>query len=836
MLISLNEIKKLVDVHISDDQLLKLIGARLVEIESVEDLSLKYKKIYAAKVVSAAPIEGTHLSLCQIDAGRDLNSSIDPEHNGYIQVVCGAPNVKAGMIAAWLAPGAIVPASYNTTEPFELSARKLRGFMSFGMLAGADELALGDDHSGIIELSPNLTPGTPFSQSYDLDDKIIEVENKSLTHRPDCFGLIGFAREVAGILGQPFSEPDFYHLTHIQDQQQTIPIKIEDSQICPRYSCAIFDIPKAFTSRPSYLIADDIFLYKSGMRPISPIVDLTNILMLKTGQPLHAFDYDKFITIGNKEKPEIGVRLARKNETLHLIDDRKVALTENDIVITSSDIPVALAGAMGGKTTEIDSSTKTILLESASFSLYNLRKTQMSHGLFSEAITRFTKGQPATQTAIVLARALNLLKVTPKLSGDISLVPAKKVVISITPEEINSILGSSYSKELITKTLQNVGFSISDNFEVTPPFWRTDIKIKEDIAEEIGRLLGFDNLKLSFPNRPFTAPYVDPVLQLKTLIRASLSGRLGAHELLTYSFVSDSLLQKTDLDPENCYKITNSISPELERFRPSLIPSLLDKFYMNVKAGYRDFSLYELNQITSKAYGLTSEGTPKLKTSLGLVTSNDFYYIKDLFIELAHDLRRVIPTEFTFKPIESSYLPMFEQRRTLAIYLKSNDSEYLIGTLGELKTSVRDHFKLSGNLSALEITIDHCVSTAKSNYSANKITPSETFKRQNRHIRSLKLSRYPSASRDLTIKLASNIPFSAVESNIKSTLADLETNNHIHSKLEPISIYRKPVSTTKNLSFRLVFQNPEKTFDSREVSDIMEKITNSLSALGAEVV
>ena len=570
------------------------------------------------------------------------------------------------------------------------------------------------------------------------------------------------------------------------------------------------------------------------MRPISPLVDLTNLLMLKTGQPLHAFDFDKFLAVGGSKSPNVRVRLARPDESLVLLDDREVALTDNDIVITSNDVPVALAGAMGGKSTEIDAGTKTVLLESASFSLYNLRKTQMTHGLFSEAITRFTKGQPAAAAPIVLEEALNSLKVSPKLRGCTASAPVASSEIAVTPETVNSVLGSNYSPELMTKTLENVGFRVStassktsktadpsEPLNVVPPFWRTDIHIKEDVIEEIGRLLGFDNLPLSFPSRPFIAPSLDPLLKLKTAIRHSLSGRLGANEILTYSFVSDALLEKANLDPENCYKIVNSLSPELERFRPSLLPSLLDKVRLNLKAGHRDFTLYELNQVAQKLYGLTPEGTPAVKTSLALVLPGDFYQIKSLFFELVRDLKPVLPAEFVLKPFGDAHL--FEPRRGLAIYLKSGDLEILVGTLGELKSSVLSRFKLSGIFSALEIALDPCISASEPQLKAHEKP-------------SLKLSKYPAVSRDLTLKLPVETPFSTVESALKSALATLSSSEALLSELEPLSIYHRKLSPVKNLSFRLTFRNPEKTFDSQEVSDIMEKIINNLSALGAEVV
>ena len=384
MKISLNKIKQYVDIPqlISDQELIQLIGSRLVEVEEVIDLAPKYRHIYIVKVVSAEPIPDTHLSLCQIDAGPHTSEYSDSE---TIQVVCGAPNVHAGMFAAWIAPGTIVPSTFGN-ENFRLSVRKLRGYDSNGMLAAADELDLGTDHAGIIEIDPKSAfPGDDFATIFDLNDLILDVENKSLTHRPDCFGLIGFAREVAGILGVKFQEPVYPKLA----LSQTLPIQVSvDPKLCPRYDCAVFDLPKFAPEK--YFTKTAAFLAKSGMRSIDPMVDLTNILMLETGQPLHAFDYDKFVALSGQKTPKIIVRSAKSDETIQLLDGKTVTCTPDDILVTSNNIPVALAGAMGGKNTEIDASTKRVILESATFSLYHLRKTQMAHGIFSEAITRFT--------------------------------------------------------------------------------------------------------------------------------------------------------------------------------------------------------------------------------------------------------------------------------------------------------------------------------------------------------------------------------------------------------------------------------------------------------------
>lgn len=820
MLISLNAIKQLVNISIPNEELFQLIGSRLVEIEAVHNLAPKYKKIYVAKVLSAEPIKGTHLHLCQIDAGSTLNAEVDPAHTDYIQVVCGAPNVKAGMLAAWIAPGAIVPATFGTSEPFEISARKLRGFESFGMLAAADELDLGEDHAGIISLDPKTAhPGDLLADVLDLNDQIIEVENKSLTHRPDCFGLIGFAREVAGILGQPFQYTNAKP-TDVPPITRPAPLSatISDYSICPRYEAYVFELKQLPKPSP-YLTLNDIFFIKAGMRSISPLVDLTNKIMLLTGQPLHAFDYDKFIKISNSETPEIRVRLARNGEKLTLIDGKTIELVDTDIVVCSGDTPVALAGAFGGQSTAIDETTSKVIFEIASFSLYNLRKTQMAHGIFSEAITRFTKGRPASDLAHArhmlldeLTNFANSQLVASTIATDPTLLTNnhfKPNVVKITTDAINSLLGTSYPEELIIKTLKNVEFNIkklSDGtLEITAPAWRTDIHIKEDIIEEIGRLLGFDNIPLNFPHRPFVCPELDPMLALKSKLRTVLSDRLGSNEVLTYSFVSKALQEKVGEDPADSYQIVNSISPELECFRQSLVPSLLDKIRDNHKAGFKNFTLYELNQVTQKPWGLTDEHVPAMQTHLGLTTFGDFYAAKQILLEL----KKSLGLTFALTSLETS--PLLEPLHSAAIFL---DNEK-IGELGEVKTTVLKRFKLKPPIAALELNLDALLDApAQKKFG-------------------IKLSKFPFVSRDLTFRVPQSTTVASVEVSINSVLSQI---SDIIYKLDLVSIYHKADEPTKNLSFHLEIANTEKTLASSDVSDIIEAIVKETQTLGAEVV
>lgn len=813
MRISLNQIKKYVHIpeNISNQELIDLIGSRLVEIEDVIDLAPKYQGIYIVKVVSCEPIPDTHLNLCQIDAGEHTRDFSDTE---TVQVVCGAPNVHAGMLAVWITPGSIVPETYGN-ENFRLSVRKLRGYESHGMLAGADELDFDDEHKAIAEIDPkDAQPGDALLDVFDLDDLILDVENKSLTHRPDCFGLIGFAREVAGILGVEFTEPSVFadlQAKIMTSGQFSVKVKIMDEQICPRYSCAIIDLPKNEPSK--YLTKDAIFLAKAGMRAIDPIVDLTNIIMLETGQPLHAFDYDKLIAVGGKNVPEIIVRAAKKGEELQLLDGKTIECIPDDILITSNNIPIALAGAMGGKNTEVDASTKRIVLESATFSLYHLRKTQMAHGIFSEAITRFTKGQPAPMTYPVLAEVIRRLELEPLAVADEYPGKVESIVVTVTVEQINGLLGTEYSRSEIIQTLQNVGFVVAeakDQLKVTVPAWRTDIHIAEDIIEEVGRLQGYDNIELSLPMRKFAEPEIDPMIQLKSELRSILSDRLQMNEVLTYSFISRSLLEKVGEEVEHSYEIINSISPELQCFRQQIVPSLLEKTMENVKAGHQDFALYEMNQVSTKDSGLTAEGTPVVKTHLGVVSLGDFYDLKARVLALFASLK--LPLEYQALTADTAkHDSYFEPKRSAELHVNGQK----VGAFGEIKLGVARKFKLNQTVSALEINLDKIVAAQRE----QKVD--------------LRLSKFPAVERDLTLKVAADIIFGRV----RNALDDCLAKSGLYYQALPVSVYQSEAEPqTKNLSFHLKFSDPTKTLNSMEISDIMEKIKVELTQLGAEVV
>lgn len=812
MLISLNEIKKYVEIpaEVSDQQLIELIGSRLVEIEEVIDLAPKYKGVYVVKVVKCDPIEGTHLNLCQIDAGPVTSEFSDTE---TVQVVCGAPNVHAGMLAVWITPGAIVPSTYGH-ENFRLGKRKLQGYESNGMLSGADELDFDNEHKTIAEIDPKIArPGDALADVFELNDLILDVENKSLTHRPDCFGLIGFAREIAGILGLKFKEPAFFeNLTpSLAKSSLDLEVKIEGDDLCPRYSCAVFDLPSHEPSK--YLTREAVFLSKAGMRAIEPMVDLTNIIMLETGQPLHAFDYDKLVAVGGAKVPTIVVRAAKNDEPLQLLGGKTITCTSDDILITSNDVPIALAGAMGGKNTEIDASTKRVVLESATFSLYHLRKTQMAHGIFSEAITRFTKGQPAAMTLPVLLETIRRLDVAPLATVDAYPAKAKSSSVKLTISQINQLLGTEYDAKTIISTLENVGFQVEaagDTLSVTVPAWRTDIHIPEDIIEEVGRLLGFDNIPLSLPEKPFSGTESSPLWQLKQHLRTILSDRLAMHELLTYSFISRDLLEKVGQDPDESYEITNSISPELQCFRQQIVPSLLDKVRENIKSGHKDFTLYEFNQVSQKSAGLTDESVPVMSNHLGIVDLGDFYTLKAKLLAAAKALNIEISyAAMGANSAAAREYPYLEPARSAVLTAGGE----VLGAFGELRAAVLRRFKLEQSVSVAELDLDQLV----------------TLPRVQDH--SLKISKFPFVERDLTLKVSAAAEFGRFDQAILSTL----TAADFITEVTPVSVYQADTDT-KNISFHLRFSSPEQTLDQSQISAIMEKVTVAVTSLGAKIV
>lgn len=831
MIISVNWLKKFTEIDLPIEELATLIGARLVEIEEVIDLHEKYRDVIVAKVVSAAPmLDSEHLNLCKIDDGG-VRENVERDENGLIQIVCGAPNILDAKLVAWLPPGAVIPETYGTNEPFILGARKLRGHMSNGMIASMRELGLGDEHDGILEIDLDAKPGDSFAKLYELDDYLLDIENKSLTHRPDCFGLIGLAREIAAIQGKEFKSPTWYTaLEPVLNKTADLlapTVKIADPKICARYEAIILKGVDGTRKSPVLIQS---YLARSGMRPISAAVDITNYLMLVTGQPLHAFDYDKLAKIS--PKLEINVQNARNGEKMTLLDKRKIELSDNDILICAGEKPVALAGAMGGAETEIDSSTKNIVLESATFDLYALRNTQMRHGIFSEAITRFTKGQPAELTAPVLASAVRMLcdQTDAEIASEIvNTYPNPRGLrkFAIPTAKFNEVLGAKYDAETICKILQNIEFTNvsceDDIVDAAAPWWRTDINIDEDIIEEIGRINGFDNIEPTLPARDFTAVSPAKFDDFRNDVRARLA-RAGANEVLSYSFIHGDVIKKSGQNPNDAFRITNAISPDLQHYRLSIVPNLLEKVNMNIRAKFDEFALFEMGKVHRKDVMDDDENdVPAESSQIGFVIAKKIgddtaYYAAKKMLEFTF-----YADELTFHELNENddlrdMVAPFEPKRSAIVKI----GEQNIGVVGEFKSSVRKVFKLPEYAAGFEINLDAAYAHA-SKMSTNYAP----------------LSRYPGTEKDICFRVARDLQFAQVIDAANEAMANSisEMSQKFEWSFVPIDIYRPENSTTKNVTIRVKLNNHQQTLTSDDANEIVTRIVHGVTkSLGAKAV
>ena len=831
MIISVNWLKKFVPNLPEIGELSKLIGARLVEIEGVENLGEKYKDVIIAKVISAEKVENSdHLNLCKIDDGG-ARKDIERDENGFVQVVCGAPNVQAGIFVTWLPPESIVPETFGG-ENFKLGARKLMGNMSNGMIASLRELGLGDEHDGILEVSPEvfengIQAGDSFAEKFELNDFLLEVENKSLTHRPDCFGIVGFAREVAGILGEEFIEPEFIKGLNFEGvEDRKIDIEIQNPKICERYTAAIFDVSNILKN-PNLTI-EKTYILRSGMRPIDEITDLANKIMLETAQPLHTFDLEKLEKLNGSSDIKIVVRNAFNGEELELLDGKKIKMNEKDIVIAtgeSGEIAIALAGAMGGISTAIDENTSKILVESATFNLYNLRNTQMRHGIFSEAITRFTKGIPQMLSRKVLDLfAEDVLAMGGK---SLSLVADSKdtnyreqLKISVSNDEINQVLGTDFSNDQIHRTLENVGILTENENSKTflIPFWRNDLHIKEDLIEEVGRLNGYDNIALQLPERTFKAVKKAKIDLLQSEIREILTAG-GANEILTYSFIHGDLLEKVDQDSQNSYKIVNSISPDLQYYRQTLTPSLLSKVSQNIRAGFGEFAIFEMNKITEKSLSLNEENVPIEQKKLAFVYVNNkgenaFYQAKNYADFLFKKLG--IEVEFSKFNLKKSPLSTeFEAKRSAVIEILNNGKKITLGVVGEFKKSVQKSLKLPEATAGFELDLNVLL---------------ENLVGSNVKIKNF--SKFQSVERDISINIDEKREFSEIFDIFKNISDKFE---NIEIEVLPIDIFKNS-DGTKNVSIRFKITPFEKTLTGEEIHEIVQKIEELAQDNGGKII
>ncbi|MDD2270483.1 MAG: phenylalanine--tRNA ligase subunit beta [Candidatus Dojkabacteria bacterium] len=825
MKLPINSLKEFGLENLDFEKVLNIVSTKIGSVEGYSKLSDAYEGVVIVEIV----LKDIHpnadkLAVYKISTGEQ-----------EIQVVAGDKTLEIGDKVAYRIPGNIVPYTYGSAQPIKIRAANMRGVTSNGMMCSEKELNIGPNHEKVLVLDSQAQVGISFSDYYDFNDVVIDIENKALTNRGDLFGILGLARELATALNMPFKSPSWYigEQDSFKADNISSPVKVENKagNLCPRYMCVSMDNINVSQS-PVWLKS---ILLKSGIRPINNIVDITNYISLITGQPLHAFDYDKLIEndLNIKDIAHITVRVAQQGEKIQTLDGNVVELSDNNLVIADSTNPIAIAGVIGGKDTEIDIDSKRIILECANFNKYSIRKTSMELGIFTEAVTRFTKGQTPNLCPNILVRATQLIK---EISGAqisseiVDIYPQQETEKNITLSipKLNTILGTTLSKNVVKDILNTLEYKIlSEDIEyitVIPPLFRTDIYIPEDIFEDIGRIYGYENILPRLPQRDIKAVKVNRNINLKKKIRTVLSNS-GCNELETYSFTSQINIENAKQDLNQSFHIKNSLSPDLEYMRTSLLVSLLEKGKYNIQKNISPFCIYEFNIPHQKEY-LDNFKLPKEDWHLGLLfTSKEdifdgssYYQVKQ-YLEKVFRSLRISNIEYTLisqssqidLPVWIKYiLPTFNPYQSALIKTFKDGKEIILGVIGDIEGDVKNSFKLPQYTCALEINLE-------------EISKLEVRKSMN-----ISESKFPAITQDICITLNSNVKYIDLENLVLKIINSKERSGTV----ECIDIYQKDPQS-KNITLRVSIEHKEKTLTDKEYSEIKDRIEEKVKSLTA---
>ncbi len=818
MKVSVNILKQLGNIEQASVDIIKAIKEHIGEVESVQDLTSDYENIVVAEIIEKADHPNAEkLGVYQLNIG--------PED--HVQVLAGDKTLKVGDKVAYLKPGARIPYTiYSEEEPITIEPRKMRGIMSNGMMGSEKELNLGPDHTAVMRLPHDTIAGQPFAQCYQLDDCIIDIENKALTNRGDLFGLLGLAREITVIFGNSFKTPAWYldQSKDLTPETGCLPIEIaNDAEVlCPRYAAIVID-NISIQESPLWLKST---LIKLGYKPINNIVDITNYISHLAGQPLHAFDYDKIVQKdpNSNGTAHINIRMAKEGESILGLDDKVHTLNDRVMVIADNTNPVAIAGIMGGAETEVDENTKRIILECANFDKTSIRKTSMMLGLSTEAATKFKHALSTTQCIPVLKETTQMIK---ELAGgmvasdilDIYTTPEELKELTLSIKDLQRLTGLSLEKDTILKILQNLEYDIvnsdEENITVAVPFWRQDNKIKEDIFEDIARIYGYNNIEPVLPTKDLTPAKENLIYALKRSIRQLLADS-GCNEIDTYSFTDANTVTKAGLDPEKAYTLKNPLSPELSLMRTSLMPTLLTKVQYNLQEGYDRLALFEMNLAHQKGY-IEEDGLPIEDWHLSMIISSQekredsAYYIAKNYLEKILDIKKLSPTYTLIADSLIDDLPvdikeaicMFDPNSSALVTYNGE----ILGIIGEIDNKVKGNFKLPKYTSAIDLNLQQLIGLELSNKVTNR------------------LSKFPESRIDLCFEVGTNTHYSDVNNIILREINSEELIGNIAC----LDIYQeKNTKDKKKITFRITVRNIEKTLTDKDIKNITEIIRNKV--------
>jgi len=607
-----------------------------------------------------------------------------------------------------------------------------------------------------------------------------------------------------------------------QNADSLLPLSVDlQAEDCGRYVALVMDNVEI---KPSPQILQS-YLARIGVRPINNIVDITNYLMVETGQPLHAFDYDKTAE-RSSNGAKIVVRNPEKGEKITLLDGREIEPYSNAVLIATDKEAIAIGGAMGGADTEVDSNTNRIIIESANFDLYNLRRTSMVHGIFSEAVTRFIRGQSPEQCLAVAVKATEMVNnlAGGKLASEVIDVYPKtqgKVELNVDASFVNSRLGSDYLSAAMAEVLSNVEITAdvyAENLQIEVPFWRRDLHINEDIVEEIGRLKGYDLLAPSLPARDLTPVKLDAKQQLIIDARRIMV-EAGSNEVLTYNFVAEKDMQRAGQSTDLAYRLRNSISPKLQVLRTSLLPSLLYKVHPNVKLGYQEFALFEVNK--SHRNNNTYGDLPVEEHSLAYVYAADsrlrneeingaaYYQVLHVMNYLLDKLQIGWTEVVSINEVEDDWLDARKAAysttsRTAALV----SDKGVVAIVGEVCLNAKRNFKLPEYCAGFEVNIDALVALR-----SNQSTYAPQLK-------------YPGTQKDVTFAVEAE---TSARDLLEAIAKEVIARDDMQNSVAIADIFQKD-EKTKNLTYRLELRHKKHTLTTEEANSITEAVVKVIES------
>ncbi len=800
MLLSKNWLQDYVNLDgVSPEELAEQLTMKTVEVEGVSSLGdlLDEVVVGAVATIEKHP-DADKLQVCHVDIG-----------NEQVQVVCGGSNLRIGMHVALGKIGAQVK-WHGEGEPVELTKTKIRGVESFGMICASDEIGLGElfpkaEEKEILDLTGlEFEIGTPLMEALSQDDVVIDIDNKSMTHRPDLWGHYGMAREIAAFYQKKLQPLKLEKIK--QGKKVKLSASVKDKELCPRYMAVAMD-GITIEPSPAWMQAK---LQAVGVRPINNIVDITNYVMLETGQPMHAFDASK---IGH----HIIVRPAKKNETIETLDGGKQKLTKDMLVIADDKKAIALAGVIGGANSEVSNETVSIVLESANFHAKNIRRTSVAVGVRTDSSSRFEKSLDPNNCEVALQRAVSLIKEL--VSGasvssnvvDESSFSLDQGPIQVSLEYIEERIGEKMSEKEVVSILERLGFSVKSKrgvLRVTVPTWRAtkDIHIAEDVVEEVARMYGYDNIEPVLPAFPIVPPAIDPVRILERRIKEQLAYTHGFVETMNYSFVSAQTIDRIGLDIKDYLELENPVAKDRPYVRRHLIPNLLEKVEMN-EHNNDVVKLFEIGKVFRKEDdGKTAQPNKKQKlprqdTLLGIVFVEKGNHAP--FHALAEVLRGALGYSgadiniVTSKPT----VPFVHPGRHAILNI--GDEE--VGTIAELHPGVQELFGIGSRVAMVQINLSTAIDLLSSNTGYTR------------------LPMYPSMVRDIAFLVSKEIQHADIVHEIKKS-----NELVVNVELFDVFVGKKIGDNKKSVAYHIEFRSDKKTLETGDVDKIEKKIKDGL--------